>query len=93
MVFLDKDGRPVVRIKGRWLINIIRHILWTRKIVRGIWDGYKVVRPVGVCSCGRPLLAIRDDSGKQISVTHTLEDDEHHMEYWSTSKVNERSGR
>lgn len=42
MVFLDKYGWPVEKIKGRKFTNIIRLLLWTRKIKRGRWDGYKV---------------------------------------------------
>ena len=44
MVFLDKYNLPVVGIGGRWFLNIIRRLLLTRKIMRGRWDGHKVVR-------------------------------------------------
>ncbi len=44
MVLLDRDGWPIVSIKGRWVTIWIRRLLHTRKIVRGRWDGYKVVR-------------------------------------------------
>ncbi len=43
MVYLDQYGWPVERIKGHRFINFIRLILWTRNIVRGKWDGYKVI--------------------------------------------------
>ena len=43
MVFLDKHGWPVETIKGRWVQNFLRRLLHTRRIVRGRWDGYKVV--------------------------------------------------
>jgi hypothetical protein len=42
--FLDKYGYPVERIKGRWFVNIIRVILHTKKIVRGYWNGHKIVK-------------------------------------------------
>lgn len=43
MTLLDKYGYPVETIKGRPIANALRRLLWTRKIVRGWWDGYRVV--------------------------------------------------
>lgn len=43
MVFLDKYGWPVERIKGKKFINFIRLLLHTRSIKQGYWDGYKIV--------------------------------------------------
>lgn len=43
VVFLDKYGWPVGRIKGKKVINFIRLLLHTRKIKKGYWDGYKIV--------------------------------------------------
>ena len=34
LYFLDKYGYPVERIKGRYIINFIRLLLYTRKITR-----------------------------------------------------------
>ncbi len=44
MVFMDKYGWPIERVKGRHVINFIRTLLHTCKIKLGRWDGYKVVR-------------------------------------------------
>jgi hypothetical protein len=44
MLCLDKYGWPVTGIKGRYVLNLIRLLLYTRRIVRGHWDGYKVCR-------------------------------------------------
>jgi len=44
MVFLDKYGWPVVRIRRRRFGNLLRLLIHTRRIVRGRWDGYRVVR-------------------------------------------------
>ncbi len=44
MVFLDKYGWPVEYVMGRPFSKWIRRLLWTHRIVRGYWDGYKVVR-------------------------------------------------
>ena len=38
MMFLDNYGWPVQRIKGRWFVNFIRLLLYTRKIKRGTWS-------------------------------------------------------
>jgi len=43
MVFLDKHGWPVVRIKNRPIVNLLRLMLHTRKVRRGYWDGYRVL--------------------------------------------------
>ena len=43
MLCLDKYGWPVTRFKGRPVTNLIRKLIHTRKIVRGYWDGYKIV--------------------------------------------------
>ncbi len=45
---------------------------------------------VGVCSCGRVLYPCFDENKKRIGVTHTIEDDDHHMEYWSTDSIIKR---
>lgn len=39
--------------------------------------------PAGICGCGRPLLVVRNAEGKRIGVTHTLEDENHHLAFWS----------
>ena len=44
MVFLDKYGYPIEKIKGRWFSNLIRTIFYCRNIKRGKWDGFRVVR-------------------------------------------------
>lgn len=44
MVFVDKYGWPVERIKGRPVTNCIQLLLHTRSIMRGKWDGYGIVR-------------------------------------------------
>lgn len=44
MVFLDKLGWPVAYIKGRWILKWVRRLIHTRKIKRGYWNGYKVVK-------------------------------------------------
>jgi len=43
MVFLDKYNWPVTYVKGSWFWKWVRRLIHTRKIVRGHWDGYKVV--------------------------------------------------
>ena len=43
MVCLDHWGYPIERIRGRWLRNILRILMYTRRIRRGYWDGYCVV--------------------------------------------------
>jgi len=43
-----------------------------------------------MCSCGQPLIPCFDKDGKRIGVTHTTEDEDIHLEYWSTEKVMER---
>ena len=44
MVFLDKYGWPVERIRGHRLVNFLRLLLHTRRIRRGRWDGCRIVR-------------------------------------------------
>jgi len=44
MVFLDYWGYPVESIRGHWLSNILRRLFRTRRICRGYWDGYRVLR-------------------------------------------------
>lgn len=39
------------------------------------------------CGCGRPLVPCLDENGKQIGVTHTWEDDDWHMEYFSGLRI------
>lgn len=36
-----------------------------------------------ICSCGRALLPIYDDDGNRLGVTHTPEDEDHHLGLWS----------
>jgi len=43
-----------------------------------------------MCSCGQPLIPCFNKDGKRIGVTHTTEDEDIHLEYWSTEKVMER---
>ncbi len=38
MQFLDKRGWLAGRVKGRPVVNVIRLLLWTRKILRGTWS-------------------------------------------------------
>ncbi len=38
MVYLDKYGWPVERIKGRWFFNLLRLIIHTRSIKRGRFE-------------------------------------------------------
>ena len=45
---------------------------------------------VGMCDCGRPLLPCYDAKGKRIGVTHSSEDEEYHLVYWSNDKLKER---
>jgi len=44
MVFLDRDGYPVEKIKGHLVRNILRRVIHTRRIRKGYWDGFGVVR-------------------------------------------------
>ena len=46
MVFLDKYGYPVTGFRGRWFVNLLRKCLYARKIRRGYWNGYRVVKGV-----------------------------------------------
>lgn len=58
MVFLDKYGFPVTQFKRRRLIvNTLRRLIHTRRIVRGWWDGYQVVPP-GQDSPGPPVCSL-----------------------------------
>lgn len=43
-----------------------------------------------ICSCGRPLIPCFNKDGKRIGVTHTSEDEDWHLEFWSTEKVMKR---
>jgi hypothetical protein len=79
MVFLDKYGWPVVTIRNKWFVNTIRKLIHTRKIVQGMWDGYKVVRPVGKW---RPLLPVFDENNNKIGVTHISDDADHHDKFF-----------
>ena len=45
MVFLDCWGYPIERAKGHWLRNILRLLIYTRRICRGHWNGFGVVKP------------------------------------------------
>lgn len=42
MVFIDKYGWPVEKIKGKPITTFIRLLIHTRKIKKGYWDGYRV---------------------------------------------------
>jgi hypothetical protein len=44
VVCLDYLGYPIERIKGRWLLTILRLLIHTRRIRRGYWDGFRVVK-------------------------------------------------
>jgi len=44
MVFLDRHGWPVEYVKGWFVRKWLRRLIHTRRIVRGRWDGHKVVR-------------------------------------------------
>jgi len=43
-----------------------------------------------ICDCGKPLILFLDENGYRRGVTHTPEDEDWHMKYWSTKKVIER---
>jgi hypothetical protein len=43
IVFLDRYGWPVERIKGRPVTNMIRLLLWTRRMKRGWWTRNGIV--------------------------------------------------
>lgn len=45
--------------------------------------------PAGTCGCGRQLLVFRDGDGKRIGVTHTQEDENHHLAFWSPRGLTE----
>lgn len=42
-----------------------------------------------LCQCGKPFIAVIKN-GKQISVTHTPEDEDWHIQYFSFDKIKER---
>lgn len=44
---------------------------------------------VGVCGCGKSLYPVYSD-GKIIGVTHTPEDEDHHLSFWSIDETAER---
>lgn len=50
----------------------------------------KTNESVGMCSCGRPLIPCFNKDGKRIGVTHTAEDGEWHLGFWSTENVMKR---
>ncbi len=39
-----------------------------------------------ICGCGKELIPVMKD-GKRIGVTHSMEDDEHHMNFWAGLRV------
>jgi len=46
---------------------------------------------VGICDCGRLLVAALDQNGKRIGAQHaTYDDEDYHINYWSTEKVLQR---
>lgn len=38
---------------------------------------------IGTCGCGKPLFACYNEKGERTGVTHTVEDEDWHMEYFS----------
>ena len=44
-----------------------------------------------LCGCGKPLISVFDINEKKIGVTHeTYEDEDYHLLYFSTERINER---
>ena len=43
MVFLDCWGYPIELAKGHRLRNLLRILIHTRRICRGVWNGFNVV--------------------------------------------------
>ena len=43
MIYLDKYGWPVERVKGRWFFNLLRLFIHTRQIKRGRFEYQPVV--------------------------------------------------
>ena len=43
-----------------------------------------------LCSCGKYLIPCINKDGKRIGVTHTIEDEEWHLDFWSTKKIIKR---
>lgn len=39
--------------------------------------------PIGTCGCGKPLYPVLNVIGEQIGVTHTIEDEDYHANYFS----------
>ena len=49
---------------------------------------------VSTCACGYPLVAVRDESGKRIGVTHANADQEdHHNAFWSGIALRPAQGK
>lgn len=44
-------------------------------------------RVVGTCGCGRPLYPALNEQGERIGVTHTPEDEDWHLEYFCSLRV------
>ena len=42
------------------------------------------------CSCGRVLYECLTDEGARIGVTHTPEDEDYHMQFWSEAEIYKR---
>lgn len=40
-----------------------------------------------ICGCGRPLEPCFNSNGEKIGVTHTAEDEDHHLEYFSGLRI------
>jgi len=45
---------------------------------------------VGICDCGRPLLPVYENK-RRTGVTHSIEDENYHLNYWSTEEVIKRT--
>ncbi len=44
MIFCDKNGWPVTTTKDRWFQNFIRLVLHTKRIRRGYWNGFHIIK-------------------------------------------------
>lgn len=45
---------------------------------------------IQLCDCGKPLIAIFNHLGKKIGVTHLSDDEDFHLNYFSSQNINKR---
>jgi len=45
---------------------------------------------VGICDCEKPLLPVYEN-GKRTGVTHSMEDEDYHLKYWSIEEIIKRA--